>query len=106
MMEGCSRICVAAFRKDVSALLQLLQEKDIKIKVSQYEAVIEGYRYFDEQATLHFLCHNFSLCSQVIHNCMNEDNIYKVEFVMIEGGKWIRLHCQFHNLKNNDLFCC
>jgi hypothetical protein len=87
MMEGCFGLCVEVFRKDVLDLLQLLKEKDIKIKVSQYDA-LEGYKHFDEQATLHFLCHNFSLCSQVIHNCMNEDNIYEIEFFRLECGKW------------------
>ncbi len=47
-MEGCFGLCVEVFRKDVLDLLQLLKEKDIKIKVSQYDAEIEGYRYFDE----------------------------------------------------------
>jgi hypothetical protein len=70
MMERCYGICVDAFRKDVLDLLQLLNEKDITIKVSQYDAALEGYKHFDERATLHFLCHNFSLCSQVIHNCI------------------------------------
>ena len=32
-MEGCYGICVDAFRKDVLDLLQLLNEKDIKIRV-------------------------------------------------------------------------
>ena len=58
-MEGCSGTCVEVFRKDALDLLKLLQEKGIKIRVSQYDAEIEGYRYYDEQATLHFMCHNF-----------------------------------------------
>jgi hypothetical protein len=79
---------VAAFRKDALDLLKLLQEKGIKIKVSQYDATIEGYKHFYEQATLHFLCHNFTLCTKIIHNCMNEDNLYEMEFFKIEGRKW------------------
>jgi hypothetical protein len=87
-MEGCSEMCVEVFRKDVLDLLKLLNEREIEIKVSQYDAEIEGYKQFDEQATLHFLCHNFNPCAKTINNCMNEHNIYEVEFFKIEGGKW------------------
>ena len=42
-------MCVDIFRKDVLALLLVLKDKDIKLKVGPYDAETE------EQATLHFL---------------------------------------------------
>lgn len=87
-MEGCSGMCEKVFKKDVLDLLQLLEGKDIKIKVSQYETEIEGYKQFGELETLQFVCHNFNFCSKTILNCINEDNIYEIEFFRIEGSKW------------------
>src|SRR3978361_905195 len=86
--SGSSGMCVEIFRRDAFYLLQLLNEKDIKIKVSQYEADIGGYKQSSEQATLDFLCNNFNPCSKVIHDHINEDNIYEIEFFRLEGGKW------------------
>lgn len=59
-MKESSGMCVEVFRRDALDLLQLLNEKDIKIKVSQYEAEIGGY------TTLDFLCHNFNPCSKAM----------------------------------------
>jgi hypothetical protein len=82
-MEGCSRMCVEVFRKDAAKLLELLKEKDVNLKVSH----VDGPE-FDKDATLHFLCHNFSACSKAIVNCVNETNVYEIGYLRLKGGKW------------------
>jgi hypothetical protein len=74
-MEGCSGMYVEVFRNDVLNLWQLLNEKDIKLKVSQHNAREYGYTSFDEPSILHFLCHNFYPCSKAIQNCVKEANV-------------------------------
>ena len=68
-------------------LLNLLKQKDIKLKISEFDEKTEGYVYMDEGALHNFLCGSAQVVKYLQQHA-TEDNIYEMELFRTKGGKW------------------
>ena len=74
-------------QNEISNLLDLLFQKDIKLKISDYDPKTGRYA-LDESSFHDFLCKNIQVVKSLQH-CANEDHIYEMELFRIKGGgKW------------------